>query len=426
MKRVLRQQQCLAAVLVGVATTYKYDLAQELVASQQFDKYKGTFCKIFEVARRYKVMNPEKMRSVYGKMVLMLQDATTPEIQQTLGFELVRDMSTVYDTLRKGGALELLKHPHISTATMEILPDNKTRKQIAKEIQAKENAIELIARKYARHEALSQDTIKRCLYSIADNTSYLNSNCKPIDYVIDQLKLLFGQPDTATTVWSLAIYGGAGGSRLTHTHERQYHYVLQSLALWREIVHDMFRLWFLAEQDLLDPASPYKLKNTGQGFNRLQAAPRTSRAMHGILYAVQQRLGHTVEGWVGSSVIHLGDTNVPNALVFIDKYNQVPRILNPIVQCLKYLHNTLPKDAALLDMVEQTYGSVEGATRAILHDFFRLGFDGSGADNFFEAGSCIDGRLTSAWHWCSQLHQKDFAFIFKLSGFQSFDGEFAA
>ena len=35
--------------------------------------------------------------------------------------------------------------------------------------------------------------------------------------------------------------------------------------------------------------------------------------MHGILYAVQQKLCSTEHGWVGSSVIHLGDTNVPNA-----------------------------------------------------------------------------------------------------------------
>jgi hypothetical protein len=27
-------------------------------------------------------------------------------------------------------------------------------------------------------------------------------------------------------------------------------------------------------------------------------------------------------------------------------------------------------------------------------DFFRSAFDGSGADNFYDAGSCIDGRLT--------------------------------
>lgn len=31
-------------------------------------------------------------------------------------------------------------------------------------------------------------------------------------------------------------------------------------------------------------------------------------------------------------------------------------------------------------------------------DFFRFAFDGSGADNFYDAGSCIDGRLTSAWN----------------------------
>ncbi len=36
-----------------------------------------------------------------------------------------------------------------------------------------------------------------------------------------------------------------------------------------------------------------------------------------------------------------------------------------------------------------------------LDDFFRHGFDGSGADNYFDAGSCIDGRLTSAWN-CKQ------------------------
>ena len=28
----------------------------------------------------------------------------------------------------------------------------------------------------------------------------------------------------------------------------------------------------------------------------------------------------------------------------------------------------------------------------ILVDFFRYAFDGSGADNFYDAGSCIDGR----------------------------------
>ena len=61
---------------------------------------------------------------------------------------------------------------------------------------------------------------------------------------------------------------------------------------------------------------------------------------------------------------------------------------------------------------------------AILTDLFRHAFDGGGADNFFDAGSCIDGRLTSAWNWGSKLEKKTYAPIFKLAGFTSFDGEF--
>lgn len=44
--------------------------------------------------------------------------------------------------------------------------------------------------------------------------------------------------------------------------------------------------------------------------------------------------------------------------------------------------------------------------------------------NFFDAGSCIDGRLTSAWNWCSNLHKKPYYALFKLAGFVGFDGDF--
>lgn len=174
---------------------------------------------------------------------------------------------------------------------------------------------------------------------------------------------------------------------------------------------DMFHLWSLAEQDLLSENVPYRLRDTGQGLNRVQAAPKTSRMMHTILHKAQQSVGT----WIGSSVIHMGDHNVPNALLFIDKYTQIYRILLPICNTLSQIP-ILVKKPALQSYINEEFGSVDNCITEILGDFFRHGFDGSGADNFFDAGSCIDGRLTSAWNWCSSLEKKKYFPIFLLSG----------
>ena len=126
------------------------------------------------------------------------------------------------------------------------------------------------------------------------------------------------RPDKAEKGLSLSIVKGEGGARLSHSHERQFYFALQSLSLWRNIVDDMFRLWHMAEEDLLSETVPYSLQDTGQGMQRVQQSPRTYKAMQDILLRVQSE----VSQWIGSSVIHLGDHNVPNALSFIDKYTQ--------------------------------------------------------------------------------------------------------
>lgn len=103
---------------------------------------------------------------------------------------------------------------------------------------------------------------------------------------------------------------------------------------------------------------------------------------------------------------------------------KVPRILGPIVACLENLDRICEKDSGVEAMIMRGFGGIDKLKKDILYDFFRSAFDGSGADNFYDAGSCIDGRLTSAWNWCSQLPNKPFYAIFKLTGFIGFDGEF--
>lgn len=124
-------------------------------------------------------------------------------------------------------------------------------------------------------------------------------------------------PNKAEQNYSLSIMSGRAGHRLSHDHETQYAYVNQTLNLWREILHEMFMMWSLADRDLLEPSNTYRLRDTGQGLNRMQDCPAVSREMHRILHRAQQKAKY----WVGSSVIHLGDKNVPNALMFIDKVN---------------------------------------------------------------------------------------------------------
>lgn len=51
---------------------------------------------------------------------------------------------------------------------------------------------------------------------------------------------------------------------LSHGHSQQYHFVYQSLLLWKEIIANMWRLWFYADKDLLTPNNTYQLVDTGQ------------------------------------------------------------------------------------------------------------------------------------------------------------------
>lgn len=472
--KIHKQLIDICSILSGLVVAADYKQGQALIENREFSQFAWWFKEVFEVGRRYKCMNPEKMRATYGKLIYLLQDSQIPDIAQLLEFSAVAPMKTVYSTLKDNGCEALLSDPLLADATMEVLAgEGVSRREIDARIKTKERAIEALARRYAndgqpedkpsrfysygfygkdikgdkeeeleaprpmaaeaeaaagasgaaapppKAPGLSSERIRQCLYSIGDNHAFLTGNRLPVDKMLGLLTKYFEPESPSDPTRSLAIEAGREGARLTHGHSTQYAYALQSLSLWREILHDMFRLWNLAEQDLLDPRSPYSLRDTGQGLNRVQACPRVGRAMQQILDRTMRRVG----SWVGSAVVHLGDANVPNALVFLDKYSQVTRILSPIVRCIEEIPAIHAKTPALRAYID-SFGGVEALRILILRDFFRHGFDGSGADSYFSAGSCIDGRLTSAWNWTSLIEKKSYFNVFLLSGFMGFDGAF--
>ncbi|KAG2013219.1 hypothetical protein CC2G_010154 [Coprinopsis cinerea AmutBmut pab1-1] len=416
-KRIVHQIRELCAIMSGLLMSADYKLGQELFTDKDYQANAEFYQQVFELGRRHKIMNPDKMRTTYGKLIYVLQDSQSPEVKDMLGFSCVKPIKTVYSVLEKHDALDLLRDDLITVATKEIYSEGRPRREVQRDIRSKERAIEHLSDLYQR-KGLSQEQVKQCIYSIGDNHAFLRANRDPCEKMIGYLKQHFHPTQARDPLSSLAIRSGRGGARLSHDHSKQYGYVLQSLTLWREILHDMFHLWSLAEQDLLSENIPYRLRDTGQGLNRVQDAPKTSRMMHSILNKAQRSVG----SWIGSSVIHMGDHNVPNALLFIDKYTQIYRILLPICNTLSQIPSLATKPA-IRKYIDEEFGSPENLTKEILGDFFRHGFDGSGADNFFDAGSCIDGRLTSAWNWCSSLEKKRYFPVFLLTGFIGFDGE---
>lgn len=53
-------------------------------------------------------MNPDKMRSEYGKLIYMLMDSADPSIQDLLEFKCVRPLRTVASLLAEKGGLRML------------------------------------------------------------------------------------------------------------------------------------------------------------------------------------------------------------------------------------------------------------------------------------------------------------------------------
>lgn len=100
-------------------------------------------------------------------------------------------------------------------------------------------------------------------------------------------------------------------------------------------------------------------------------------------------------------------------------------MLRPIVDTVDSIPALCANDPHVAKWVENEYGGAQALQRTILSDFFRHGFDGSGANNYYDAGSCIDGRLTSAWNWCSHLDKKPYVLVFRLAGHNGFDGDFS-
>ena len=209
-RRTHAKAKAITSVLTGMITCLSSEAGKNLAKEKDFTRYHKAIQTLFEIGRRYKIMNPDRMRGEYGKMLYLLQDCAQEDLTEHLGFNAVVPVKTVYDILDEGNALAVLQDPHVCTATAEILPENKSRDTIQREIKQKETAKKYLAKKYSHESNLSKDDIELCLNSICDNNNFLNSNRKPIDRMLISLQQLFhpSKVNGSDVTSSLAIGGG--------------------------------------------------------------------------------------------------------------------------------------------------------------------------------------------------------------------------
>ncbi|TID29994.1 hypothetical protein CANINC_001506 [Pichia inconspicua] len=418
-KRMISQLKEMCSILAGLVVSSNMKVGQELIVDKDFVNNAEWYKNIFELGRRYKIMNPERMRDTYGKLCYIIMDSRLQQVKEHMEFDLYKPILTVERFLQENSNSEsnkMFDDPLLLDAVADIRPENKSRSMINRLIKQKENAIERIATKYQSREGLNKEQIRTVLYSIGDYHNYTNKNRIPVNNMSKKLDELFANSGSDDR-YSLGIKYGYKGARLTHNHEKQYLYVKQALALWSHVMRDLIELWYIADDDLFD-GNNYRLADTGQGFQRIKSCPRLYKKMYSILQECQSKFDY----WVGIPVIHLGDDAVPNALFFLDKYIQIPSILIPIDKCIESIP-ILARDPYIKDMFESQFGSIEELQKDILCDYFKHGFDGSGADNYYFAGSCVDATSTSSCEFCNNISKKPYYKVFLLSGFTNFNGE---
>jgi len=420
--------ECLVDVLsisLGLLMANNLTKGEDLIVDKSLNANIPFFRDLFEVGRRFKIMNPQKMRNTYGKLMYIVMDCESYQVKNETGASFVKDILTINEFLKEKEAnMNFIRDPNLGVASsiieqyvedsssgceaenastggaametdseseaemeFEDSPSTsegarsaslsgerrkknmkaetgdsstgsgsmrsganagrtsrrKTAAELKQETDAKGAACAALVRKY-RSDTFTEADIVRVIDSIGDNKAYRIFNVKPVEQVISLLKRHFrrdrypeggaqfgldlsgggrsnrpapsagylGSGYSLTNLYegfSMGFNRTPGGAKLSHDHATQFTYVLQSLSFWRETMENMPLLWYYADKDMCSEG--YRLCDTGQGYQRVQQCPSVRSIMHRILSKVQNSFR---ERWVGLSVIHLGDRDVPNGM----------------------------------------------------------------------------------------------------------------
>ena len=136
--RIFEGLRDVLSIASGLMVSNNLKVGEELMGDNNLDDNIPFFRNMFEVGRRYKIMNPSRMRDTYGKMMFMLQD--TVLVGDELGDTFIKKIQTVYSFLQKKDQIKLLSDPLVWDATQSIDGVGLSREELEELVQAKAQA----------------------------------------------------------------------------------------------------------------------------------------------------------------------------------------------------------------------------------------------------------------------------------------------
>ena len=99
----------------GLLISTNLTQGEAMFSGKTHDQNIYLYANMFEIGRRYKMMNPSKMKDTYGKLIYMLMDTETSS--QFADYPFVREIRTVGNSIKGKGIDGILTDPMIMVAT---------------------------------------------------------------------------------------------------------------------------------------------------------------------------------------------------------------------------------------------------------------------------------------------------------------------
>jgi hypothetical protein len=201
--RILQQLVDMLSISCGLMMSNNLSQGESILIGRSLDDNVPLFADLFEIGRRYKIMNPNKMRGTYGKMMYLLMDVRDAK-NNLSQHKFVKDILTVRLFCRQKGCEEILEDPLLAAAAGVTLTSASSSSSSSSSSESGSGAgagvgersafeAQLISKYVLDAGATGGVTaadVSRVVASIADNQAYLAFNVLPVQKMIGSSLLL--------------------------------------------------------------------------------------------------------------------------------------------------------------------------------------------------------------------------------------------